>query len=475
MKLRNTYLEILYWFKTSITGFMQYRSVQQAAKVFLTMCICVAPFALADTSTADTFYVDGCANGSGEGSQTQPFYTLNEAVVVAAQDNIIDDIIVQRGAYPESHVISKRSFTISTPLTITAANGPVIIGQHGNLVKTVRLLTHNVVTKGEYCDERAKWFGEEVARAVPRYDIVALQEFFHNEFLFTGINISSCDKKHLIGGITSRGDYQIPYTHPILGSTAYVTNGYLFRPDVSFDEPGDLDGGVGTFTLHSFIEVEDWEWDEAVLACMRQGFTFTRIPITDTEVTLDIYNVHLCGEASQEALRDELEQLADTISEYSSTSGNPVIVMGDFNIDGPLAVSITPGTLYMDIMDILKNPRDLWLETHPDLLAGRRKLGITKDDCGKTVSLPSDLYGCQPLVGSPSDCVCNGERLDYIFVITHPQFKNSRYTLRIGPDSNVNYEGDDNVRVVRWFIEQSTLRVSDHFGLEATIEIHDCR
>jgi hypothetical protein len=271
------------------------------------------------------------------------------------------------------------------------------------------------------------------------YDIVAIQEYWSYNRLLQFFD--SCDNNPLREGITSTGKY------------LNADEQYLFRPGKSklnaafktflcltlpfpanlpfcdTDETLiDVDGGLGTFTLHRIDEAEDWALEKFdFLDCRRQGFTLTRIPVDGTDVTLDVYNVHLCGECNDECREDELEQLAKVISEKSRTSNNPVLAMGDFNIGAD-----PERTLYETLRKKLRNPRDVWLEVRANAT-----------DPGWTTS---------------------SKRIDYIFLITDPKLMNSRFVLR-----------PTDVHVVPWTEPTTGSPVSDHRGVEATIDIHDCQ
>ncbi|MCI0557215.1 MAG: endonuclease/exonuclease/phosphatase family protein [Nitrososphaera sp.] len=447
-------------FVRTISGFTQHCDRSQVARVVRVMCIGILLFAMAGISSADTIHVNGCANtGPGDGSQQRPFHTLAEAVAAAARG---ETIIIQKGAYPERH---PESFVISKPVTITASDGPAFIGQHGVMVKRMRILTHNVAALDDTpsldsdCPTRGRRFGECVANAGncnghtggEPYDIVALQEYWRDNDIPEIYD--SCDNDPLLEGINSTGLYSAD------------RRSYLFRPDRSTlkltqifcawgvlnplllllcagGELEDVDGGLGTFTLHEISHDEDWRWDEGdAIGCRRQGFTFTRIPIEDASLEIDLYNVHLCGDGSSGDRISELMQLRAEIGNRSNSSGNPVIVMGDFNIKGPLELSDSFGGEYQQIMAWLGSPRDLWLEVHPE---GPPEQGHTTH---------------------------SGKRIDYIFVITDPGLTDSRFSISIDQPSDVS--------VVKWFIEDNTsnprLTVSDHFGVEASINIHDCQ
>ena len=85
---------------------------------------------------------------------------------------------------------------------------------------------------------------------------------------------------------------------------------------------------------------------------------------------------------------------------------------------------------------------DIWNTTHPE------NEGFTYDGAQNTLK--------------PSD---SSYRIDYILVVTHPDFTNSPYRVSVGTTSDV--------QIVNWSESCNGKNVSDHFGLEATLEIRD--
>jgi endonuclease/exonuclease/phosphatase family metal-dependent hydrolase len=316
----------------------------------------------------------------------------------------------------------------------------------GHLRAKLRLLTHNVYgLQGSWCEIRAKEFGRIVANAAPAFDIVGVQEYYNTP----DADWSTCDAGPLSKSIWSTGRYR------------NSDNYYRFYPEVDWKP----DGGVGIFTLHPIKKFDDWRWSNDSQGGLKaaEGFIFARIEIPHTGVTVDTYVVHLnSGGDNRARRRGQLEQLAAKIAENSRTSGNPVVVMGDFNIGGPPSFQGNPG--YDDIVSILRNPQDLWLSSRP------REDGFTYD-----CSLNN--------VAAASDCDYRN-RIDYIFAVTDPALTNSPYLITVAKQSSVN--------VARWKVDPDKLsaadkalvdrfggfrngppNVSDHFGLEATIEIRD--
>jgi endonuclease/exonuclease/phosphatase family metal-dependent hydrolase len=312
----------------------------------------------------------------------------------------------------------------------------------GKLRARLRLLTHNVYgLDGSLCAARAREFGWQVAHAQPAYDIVGVQEYYNA----TDADVFTCDSGPLSKSIWSTGRYRNP------------ENYYRFYPEMTWPKS---DGGVGIFTLHPITKFDDWRWDNDSQSFPEgaEGFIFARIRIPNTGISVDTYVVHLnSGGDNYERRRLQLWQLRRKIIELSRGSGNPVIVMGDFNIGGPPSNNGNLG--YPEIRSVLGYPTDIWLEAWP------RYNGWT-DDCTRNSFGGS---GCRV-----------GARIDYVLVITDPALTSSPYLVTVRKRSDV--------AVARWRVDRDRLsdlekaiadgmggppNVSDHFGLEATIEIRD--
>jgi endonuclease/exonuclease/phosphatase family metal-dependent hydrolase len=312
----------------------------------------------------------------------------------------------------------------------------------GRLRARLRLLTHNVYgLDGSLCAARAREFGRRVAHARPAYDIVAVQEYYN----VPDFDIGTCDAGPLSESIWSTGRYRNP------------DNYYRFYPEVSWQP----DGGVGIFTLHAITSFGDWRWDNDSQSSPKsaEGFVFARIRIPQAGISVDTYVVHLnSGGDNYERRRLQLQQLRRKIAELSRSSRNPVLVMGDFNIGGPPSNNGNLG--YPEIRSVLGYPQDLWLQAWP------RSNGWT--------------YDCElNSVAARSGCA-GRERIDYVLVLTDPALTTSPFTVTVARRADVG--------VVRWRTERERLtelerayadatggppHVSDHWGVEATIEIRD--
>lgn len=78
----------------------------------------LASLVLAAMADAGTLFVDGCAQGPGNGSAANPFSSLSAAVAAAAPGDVI---VLQNGVYPETPVVGK-------DVTIISAGGSALVG-----------------------------------------------------------------------------------------------------------------------------------------------------------------------------------------------------------------------------------------------------------------------------------------------------------------------------------------------------------
>ena len=278
------------------------------------------------------------------------------------------------------------------------------------------------------CEARLRRTGEIVADTVPNYVIVGMTEVHPDYARIT------CDGRAVVEGMQKNGEYgsgKHRWGHPETDWTSY-------------------DGGLAIFSTAMF----DWEpydrhahkYDFDPWFRTPHGFVFAQIMVSP-QVTIDVYVTHLHSQSSWPVECDrgcryqELEELAKGIHERSQSSGNPVLVMGDFNIGGP---NPSPGVCdgncgYSDIMDVLRNPRDLWSETRP------QGPGSTHG-----VDLPTTV----------------GERIDFMFVMTDPFFYDSPFEIFLA--------GRERVSIMAWEMPDGT-PVSDHFGLRALLEVREAR
>ncbi|MDB9786645.1 endonuclease/exonuclease/phosphatase family protein [Bacteriovoracaceae bacterium] len=294
----------------------------------------------------------------------------------------------------------------------------------GKLKAKLRIMTHNVYgVFGADCDNRGIVLGSHIGNTKTPYDIVGVQEYYDSPF--------TCDIDNFGHSIKRSGRYR------------NGNNVRRFRPKASLQP----NGGVGVYTLHAITQFKSWQWSNDNQGTLEgaEGFIFSRIKLNNKNISLDVYTVHLnSGRKNVARRRKQLKQLASKIKLFSATSGNPVIVMGDFNIGGSPTFRGNDG--HEDINNILKRPHDLWTEVRP----------ITNGfsfDCETNLTAQDQDRGCTSRM-----------RIDYIYSITDPSLTNSPYLIKIGRQSDVDLL---KLKTITGF------HVSDHFGLFANIEIRD--
>lgn len=299
---------------------------------------------------------------------------------------------------------------------------PKDLGGHarGELRGRLELLTQNIYGLSEKkCSQRGKQLGRYIATRNPAYDIVGIQEFYDSSF--------TCDIGNFANAIKSTGRYMND------------NNSKLFTPRVRWR----ANGGVGVYSLHSITKTRNYHWSNDQQGTLEavEGFIFSRIKLNHSNITVDTYVVHLnSGGSNVSVRRKQLQQLARKIRENSRNSGNPVIVMGDFNIGG--APSYRGNDGHEDVANILKRPKDLWLEVR----AGED--GYTFDCLANNTTSGCDYQN----------------RVDYIYHVTDPYFTNSPYMVKI--------KTKNDVRLVRTKT-RSGQDASDHYGVGARLEFRD--
>lgn len=344
-----------------------------------------------------------------------------------------------------SYSRSKSAFALSIgalPVNMLANPGPQCIYRSvpplavSRRRAQIRILTQNAFgldkDGNESCQARATRLGTIIANAAPPYDIVALQEHWDS----LDLGIVDCGADQLDNAIWSTGRYR------------NSNNFFRHRPVGEFFQ-GETDGGLSIFTLHTIEKFDENEWDDIPgLFNILHGSTFSRIKLMGTNISIDFYNTHLLAEeaddCSPNCRRQELQELRDEIILHSKTSGNPVIVVGDFNIGGP--PSCRGNDRYADIMELLENPRDLWLEAHPN------NEGFTADCVRNTVK--------QEVEGP---CTTR-DRIDFIFLVESPNLTNSTFQVVLRAENDMK---------LAEFMRSNGKHVADHFGLEAFLEVRE--
>ena len=275
------------------------------------------------------------------------------------------------------------------------------------------------------CAGRFRTVGAQLRNADPPYDIVALQELYR----VTDLHIVTCDPTPFLDELGRAGGR-------FEGSQRL-----LFAPK---GEPWKLeaDGGIGMVTLRSVKESLALRFAGSggpFLAA--RGVLFARIVLPNSPVGVDAYVVHLSpGRGNSGQRGRELEALSELVKARSSASGNPVLVLGDFNIEGPPSA----GSEYGTMLKLLGEPRDLWLEDRPT------DAGYTYDCWGNALA---GLRGCDYQA-----------RIDFIWAVTNPKLSNSGYEIRISKGRPVQR--------IKWQTDRTKpLPVSDHYGVEAFLSI----
>ena len=271
------------------------------------------------------------------------------------------------------------------------------------------------------CAERFKAVAAQIRNAVPPYDIVALQELYRA----SDLHIVTCDPAPFVDALGRQGGNSL---HRIL----FTPKGETWKLEA--------DGGIGVITPHVIkASAADRFSGSGGTFLAARGVLYARIGIAPG-VQVDTYVVHLSpGRWNREQRRRELEMLSHRIAANSSDTGNPVLVLGDFNIEGPPHA----GAEYETILRLLDHPRDLWLEN--------------------PVSGPAYTYDCfRNAVAALGRCNYQA-RIDYLWAVTDRRLSRGNYDVTVGPEG---------VRTIEWRTGRAQpLPVSDHYGVEAFLTL----
>ena len=272
------------------------------------------------------------------------------------------------------------------------------------------------------CADRFKAVGEQIRNANPPYDIVAIQEFYR----VRDLHIVTCDPSPFLDSLV--GDRESPHKFQHI---LFSPRGQGWRLEA--------DGGMGLITPHPIEASEALRFvGSGGTFLAARGVIYARVALPQSHFKVDVYVVHLSpGRQNSEQRRSELEALSRMIKSRSAVGGNPVVVLGDFNIEG-----IDEGAEYRTIRRVLGNPRDLWLE------AGPPDPGYTYECSQNAVAA---LRGCDYRV-----------RIDYIWIVSSPGVINN-------PELKVSAE---DMRKVEWHTAgPDPLPVSDHYGVEVSLSL----
>lgn len=284
--------------------------------------------------------------------------------------------------------------------------------------RQVRVLVQNVYGRREKnCEDRYRELAGRILSAAPAYDVIVLQEHWRvpHDRWFT------CDADVLTRAIESDG--------------RYAGTGRSERQKPGARSKLELAGGNSVFTLHRISETGSAAFSNARRIPL-SGWLRTRVDLGGG-AAFEVWNVHL--EAGSDGCDDacravQAGELAAAMKAAPATV--PVLIAGDFNTGGPLArgdQAPYPGNGGYDAMlASLGSPVDLWL-------AHGTGDGATYDCAANSIT----------------NCSYR-ERIDYALLPDAPSS-----ALMLVPKT---------VEVVRWTTPAGG-DVSDHYGLDATLEL----
>jgi len=308
------------------------------------------------------------------------------------------------------------------------------------LLKTIRILTLNVYGKKEKrCASRLKAIGKKVLAADPPYDIVSFNEHYDPMVKLW----LSCDGDYLTNEMLRDGRYKDE--KGIIRYHQQYPNGRFYQAN----------GGNSLFTLHNITKFDYWKFTNH-RKFVANGYLFNRIKISK-DLSIDFWTAHLeaaGGDDCSEACRiKQTKELLLKIKKHRR--GNPVIVAGDFNIGGPrnqierqkhlaepVEIPYRGNSGYEKIIKLFDYPRDVWLEKNSSM-----------------EPIDSYTYDCYRNTTTKKHCE-DFYRIDYLFIPTSLKFQNPNYKIEIVES-----------KVTRWKTD-SGIDVSDHYGVEATLNIY---
>jgi hypothetical protein len=336
-------------------------------------------------------------------------------------------------------------FLFMAAVGMAAASIPAHASDDWEVVKTFRILHLNIYGREKAgCKERFRSQAEHILSAMPRYDIITLNEHWRSSI--AELVGHSCDGNVLSDAILADPRYRSEKGRS--RSRLSYPKGHWYKLHVN--------GGDSIITSERIADFKSFVFGRTNNAQIG-GYSLARVEFMPG-VALDTWFTHLearsddCNEA---CLQSQMRNIADSVARHSSQSGNPVIVTGDFNMGGPPGLAMLEaheldaetfpyvGNEGYDFwMSYFKNPRDLWIES-----LRTRNDRVTE---GATAEPRKN-----PLIGEHG----LGERIDFMFVPRNRAYVNSSLKLRL-----------KSMDVVRWETPRG-VPVSDHYGLDATIEI----
>lgn len=331
-------------------------------------------------------------------------------------------------------------FLLMLPSLAAYAQSPAA-SKKGKFLKSLRILHYNIYGKDEKdCLERFRTIGRKINEASPKYDIVSFNEHYDPMVELW----MSCDGDVMSKALQREGLYR--------DSNGQVRNHKFYPKGRTFQ----ANGGNSLFTLYNITKFDWWKFKNTRRA-IANGFTFNRIEVTK-DLSIDFWTIHMESNGSDgcsdECRFKQFKQMADM--QEKLRVGNPVIVAGDFNVGGPKSLRERERHLqnpwafpydgnggYERIMNFYENPIDVWLLKNP-----------------RGMESAASTYDCLNNTTIKSNCRYQ-ERIDYIMLPTSQTYQTVRYELEV-----------KSIRKLRWLTPDGT-DVSDHYGLEATIDIYD--
>lgn len=311
----------------------------------------------------------------------------------------------------------------------------------GKRLRTFRVLTLNVYgKKKKNCQERLRVIGEKVLAASPAYDAVSFNEHYDPMVELW----LSCDGNILTKSMLKDGRYddtekKVRYHQQYPKGSVYQVN-----------------GGNSLFTLHNIEKFDYWKFSNH-RKFVANGFMMNRIKIQD-DLSIDIWTAHMESKG-KDSCNDicRMKQFKQIINKIEKLKGNnPVILLGDFNVGGPVNVRekekhienplYTPylGNIgYQKMMTYMQRPLDAWLEANPGLHSSE--------------SFTFDCYRNRTTYRFCEDRY----RIDFIFIPKSYRYQSGNHIIEV-----------ESSKIVRWKTDAG-IDVSDHYGVEATLNIYE--
>ena len=324
-------------------------------------------------------------------------------------------------------------------ISVASSKEPYLV--KGKLLKTIRILTLNVYGKQKRnCEERLRTIGERVLSATPAYDIVSFNEHYDPKVKLW----LSCDGDILTNSILKDGRYDD------------AKNKVRYHQQYPKGRIYQVNGGNSLFTLHDIKKFDYWKFSNH-RKFVANGFMMNRIKIQD-DLTIDVWTAHMESKGkdkcSDKCRMKQFRQIINKIEKHKSD--NPVVLLGDFNIGGPVNLTEKEKHIensvdapyrgnigYEKMLTHMQQPTDVWLEVNKDLHSSQ--------------SFTFDCYRNRTTYQSCEDRY----RIDFIFIPKSYRYQSGKHIIEV-----------ESSEIVRWKTD-SGQDVSDHYGVEATLKIYE--